>query len=695
MKLGKELCSFLMVALGVGGAFAYPMNPLPYTVDNQGDSLTLRNEGDEHYRNTQTMDGYLVVQDSDGVFFYADENGSSSGVKARNEKDRSGKDKQFLRKLDRQKAFSSHVKKHPDRLKRPADADDRPAPWANVKRSEDDSSAPPVLRIPSPSKHSVGTNRFPVVLVNNSKTKNVDSTAFYDILNKENLKKDSYTGSIRDYFAEQSGGKFVPIFDIYQVSVSNAFADYLNVEYKLVVEVVEKLRTEYPDFDASVYDKDNDGEIDAMAVLYAGTESAAQYMGGFQYSLQWNPSGRVDAGNGKKANRYFVLNQQSSIFVTFIHEFSHTMGLKDHYCVKRGSNSTCRDDFTNSPYQSPGSHAWDVMATGMYNEIKKYVNFGAAAYYVSYSPAWYNPPNYSAFEKAFVGWISYDSLDTQKDVITLPSWSTSGKAYKIPVPNRPDEWFIIENRQQDNKWDATLPGHGMLIWHIDYNWTAWNDDAMNNDPAHQRIDVVEAGNLKVTTYSDGFEAAHLKDDPFPGSQKVTSFDGFKSWTGTDLGIKLYGIMEDGYNVCFTTKSGVKVSSCAVKQEVASSSSEVVAESSSSSTVKSSSSKTVPSSSSEAMAKSSSSLVTSALHAVSLAQAVEMSMNGSVLEILSRAPGIKRVDIFDLQGNMIFRSIFDGGEFSMNLDRLPHLGVIVVRVSEGSRILGVKKVTSGN
>lgn len=684
MRFRSVLYPLLMASLCATETFAYPQNPALYSVDNQGDSLTLRNVGDEHYSNTQTSDGYIVLQDSAGVYYYADENGSCSKVKAKNEKDRTAQDISFLKSLDREKVFSGHVKKNPDRFKRPAGEVVKPASWANLNQLEDD-SAPAVLRFPSPSKHANGTNRFPVLLVSNSQTTNIDSASFHDLLNKEKYSAEAYSGSVRDYFTEQSGGKFVPTFDIYQVTVSNSFASYKDVEYKLIVEALNSLLSKYPNFNASLYDADNNGEIDALAVLYAGSESAAGNMGGFQYELQWNPCRQQNVGNGKRANRYFIINQQSSPFVVFIHEFSHTMGLKDHYCVRA---SDCYSDFTNTGYQAPGAHGWDVMATGMYNEVK---NKGGG----TYNPRRYNPPNYSAFEKVFMGWASYDSLDLQRDVISLPSWSSSNKAYKISIPNRPDEWFIIENRQQDNKWDATLPYHGMLIWHIDYNYTVWENDAMNDDKTHQRIDVVEAGNQLVTSYSDGFRAEHLRDDPFPGTQKVTSFDGFKSWAGTDLGIKLYGIMEDGYNVCFTTKSGVKVSSCAAKQDVASSSSEVVAESSSSSTVKSSSSKTAPSSSSEAMAKSSSSLVTSALHAVSLAQTVEMSMNGSVLEILSRAPGIKRVDIFDLQGNMIFRSIFDGGEFSMNLDRLLHLGVIVVRVSEGSRILGVKKVTSGN
>ncbi len=673
MNIRWVMKSFFVLPFCAVGALAFPLNPTPFGYDNAGDFVTLQNIGDEHYRFTRTTDGILVVQDSAGVYYYADENGNASKFKAKNPTLRSAEDLKFLERLDKKKSFKSHQKRHPDRLVIPADKKAGPASWANL--SETTSDLPAMMRLPNPSAHANGTNRFAVIMVSNKSNADIDSASLWSMLNKG--ASASYPGSVQDYFSFQSSGKFVPSFDLYRVNVTNAFSSYAGYEYSLVREAIDSLKVKYPNFNAADYDSDNDGEVDALGVLYAGRESSANYMGGFAYWLRYNTGGMYSAGGGKKFNTYFILSQQDNLFPAIIHEFSHTMGLKDHYCVY---GDDCKNDFSNSQYQAPGAHAWDVMATGMYNGGMR------------------NPPNYSAFERNFMGWLKYDTLDTYSDVISMKPLAESNKAYKIPVPGKTDEWYILENRQFNDKWDAKLPGHGLLIWHIDYTWNAWNDDSMNDVPSHQRVDVVEAGDVKVKSYSKGFyygysyEENNLKDDPFPGSQNVTSYGPFKSWAGADLGVKLQGIMEEDYAVCFTTKNGVKVSTC----KVASSSSSAVAGLSSAATVmSSSSSKTVPSSSSEAMAKSSSSLVTSALHAVSLAQAVEMSMNGSVLEIVSRTSGIKRVDIFDLQGNLISRSLFDGGEFSMNLERLSHLGVMVVRVSEGSRILGVKKVTSGN
>ena len=58
----------------------------------------------------------------------------------------------------------------------------------------------------------------------------------------------------------------------------------------------------------------------------------------------------------------------------------------------------------------------------------------------------------------------------------LPDLNDSNKAYMVPVGGTNDqEYFIMENRQQKG-WDAFIPGHGMLLWHIDYDAKAWEKD---------------------------------------------------------------------------------------------------------------------------------------------------------------------------------------------------------------------------
>jgi len=549
----KNLLSFVLVCLGLGAvsALAFPLDPTPYTLDNQGDSLEVQKLGDEHYSVTKSSDGYLLVAGEDGVLYYADENGKASSHKARRPEKRSGKENAFLKKLNRKKAFESHLKNSPRRLVRPAGSTKR-ADWVPTKRESANgistrilNGAPAVKPLPEfDSHHSYAVRRFPVVLVQNSSVKNVDSTTFHQVLNQENYTDDGYVGSVRDYFIDQSSKMFVPNFDVYSVTIDQAFSSYKGSEYKLVVEIAKALKSN-PDFDATLYDADGDGDVDALAILYAGTSAAANSMGGFQFRLQWNASGRQDAGNGIKFNDYFIISQDR-YFPGFIHEFSHSMGLSDHYCVY---GNDCDGNFASSQYQAPGAHYWDVMATGMYANGRK------------------RPPSYNAFERNFMGWMEYSELEENVDVTVIPPLSTSNTAYIIPVAGKDNEWFILENRQL-TRWDATLPAHGLLIWHIDYDKSVWDKDAVNDNPAHQRVDVVEAGDIKVPTYEAGFKAMYFVDDVFPGSQDVTQYGPFTSWDGKSQGITLYNITDnsDGL-VCFSLKENVNVNNCDVEEKV--------------------------------------------------------------------------------------------------------------------------------
>lgn len=584
----KTVCSFVC-AVGALSAvsFAYPLNPLPRTVDNGGDSLAIRTLGDEHYRYTQTEDGFLVVADSAGIYYFADENGSASKFKAKNKGRRSAAAEKFLKGLDKKDVFKKHRERHPDRHKRPLNAARaKRASWVPVSSMADrdeisGEDLPPVLRLPKPEGHANGTNRFPVLLIEDNSTKNLDSASLYAILNQENYTRNGHTGSVRDYFVDQSSGKFVPSFDLYLVKVNSSLSSYMGRDYALIQEGISQLKKKYTSFNASLYDSDNDGDIDALPVLYAGSElsSGGNTLGGYQYELQWNECGKQDAGGGKRFNSYFLIQQKEQLFPTFVHEFSHTMGLRDHYCV---ASDACYSQYQNSQYQAPGAHAWDVMATGMYN------NNGLT------------PPNYSAFERNFMGWLDYTTLNDDFEVKMLPPLNSGNFALHVKVGK--DEWFVFENRQMV-KWDSALPNHGMLVWHIDYSQKTWDDDVLNDDPAHQRVDVVEAGNKRVTEYYDGFGSyggGNLTDDPFPGSQNVTQLAPLKSWSGTQLLSGIFNITEKNSNVCFSTNQSVSVGSC----EIAASSSSVAEISSSSEPKSSSSSEQRRSSSSRTMSSSS-------------------------------------------------------------------------------------------
>lgn len=128
------------------------------------------------------------------------------------------------------------------------------------------------------------------------------------------------------------------------------------------------------------------------------------------------------------------------------------------------------------------------------------------------------PPLMSSFEQAELGWLNYTPLNSKTNsVVKIPSLDSIPMGMKISVPGKPNEYFIVENRQQTG-WDTYLPGHGLLVWHVDMDSTAWATNRVNADPQHQHLKLVEADG---TPDSDA-------GDPFPGSRDITSYD-FKSW----------------------------------------------------------------------------------------------------------------------------------------------------------------------
>ncbi|MDO4160595.1 MAG: fibronectin type III domain-containing protein [Prevotellaceae bacterium] len=241
----------------------------------------------------------------------------------------------------------------------------------------------------------------------------------------------------------------------------------------------------------------------------------------------WGLSYTTD--DGVRIGRYTCSNEVNGLISsrdvpcgigTFVHEFGHILGLADHYAT----------DYSEAQYVDPGT--WDTMASGSYNNNSN------------------TPPAFSAFERAELGWLDYTDLDVTVDsFVTVPELQASNMAYRITNPDDSNEYFILENRQQTG-WDAYLPGHGMLVWHVDMDRTAWYGNTVNNDADHQRLDIVEADR---TTGSNSYPG-----DPFPGTSNVTTFE-FNTWDD----VKLFGfssvVESDGEIRFLTDESTIEIS----------------------------------------------------------------------------------------------------------------------------------------
>lgn len=375
---------------------------------------------------------------------------------------------------------------------------------------------------------------------------------FQRMLSEEGFADYGLKGSARDYFRDASNGRFDPQFEVLGlVQLKHDMAYYgghdaQNVNdgraWEMAYEACLQLDD---DVNFNDYDTDGDGRIDNVFVIFAGRGEAS---GGGENSV-WphsldlsvtpQPEYRFD---GVRLDHYACTNELLGTDIagigTFCHEFCHVLGLPDLYST----------DY-NTAF-SPGP--WSILDSGSYNDRGKC------------------PPTFSAYERYALGWTEPRRFDGPANVVLSPILD-GGDVYLIPTA-KGSEYFLIENRQQHG-WDTFLPHHGMLVWHIDYDETAWMQNTVNNLPTHQRVDIVEADNLRTTTSLEG--------DPFPGTSLVrqltdTTTPALVAWNGKSLGTSLTAISESlslsgetegaGADILFKVNGGVQTLSSPIVDE---------------------------------------------------------------------------------------------------------------------------------
>lgn len=355
-----------------------------------------------------------------------------------------------------------------------------------------------------------------------------DYDYFNRMLNEEGFSDFGSLGSARDWFIENSDGKFRPQFDVFgPVELPNEYEYYGKNDaygndrkpHMMAIHACDSLDNKV---DFSRYDCDGDGIIDNVFIFYAGTGEHDSGEANTVWPHSWDVSeaerGKEYIYDGVKLDHYActceypIKHSRPDGIGTFVHEFSHVMGLPDLYVT------------TNSSGFTPGE--WDALDYGPYN------NEGLT------------PPNYSSFEKCALGWMEF--LPLTEGTIELPDFSTSNVAYALPTENG-NEFFFFENRQQTGN-DKYLPGHGMLVWHVDYKKSIWDANKVNNTSDHQHVDIVEADDIRTDATRSG--------DSFPGTNNVTSF-GFDttpqlaSWAKKPLAYELMEIAEsEGGTISF-------------------------------------------------------------------------------------------------------------------------------------------------
>lgn len=357
----------------------------------------------------------------------------------------------------------------------------------------------------------------------------------YEMYNGSNYTYRGATGSCKQYFKDQSMGAYIPQFDVVgPVTLSNKMSYYgaqsgTDNDIRPAEMVAEACRLANSQFDVDFtkYDSNNDGEVDFVFIIFAGNNEAETA----NENQIWPHSWRLEYGgvnlilDSKRINLYACTSELRGVGVeragigTFCHEFSHVLGLPDMYDTGQSKDN----------HKTLGSY--DIMDNGNYN------NNGNT------------PCDYSAYERWFMGWLTPQYLSKPQSV-SLYDITKSNSAYIITEslePNynvydpNPNTFYLVENRQQIG-WDKYIPGHGMMLTKIHYNYYSWVNNNVNNNKSDMGIDIIEAGgsipknNLGAST--DLFPAGATEYTKIPNNsitdikeqQGIISFD-FKGGEG--------------------------------------------------------------------------------------------------------------------------------------------------------------------
>ncbi len=424
------------------------------------------------------------------------------------------------------------------------------------------------------SKLTRGERHIPVFLVNFSDVKFTISSpnaAFDRLLNEPGYSRHGAAGSVKDFYEDNSGGAFRPVFDVYgpvnltspmKAYGGNDSSGYDQAPEQAVLDAAALLDGEV---DFSKYDYDGDGCVDMILMYYAGYNEAEWGPEDSIWPHQWDVrySGKNERHDGKYIGSYFCTSElrgyRGSVMcgpATTCHEFAHSLGLPDMYDTNYSVNG-----------QAGATYDYDVMASGSYN------NNGDT------------PPYFNAEELSMLGW-TVDIREIPEDgTLELPAFSGGNKvAYKSSSSTK-NEYFLYECRGYD-KWDKGISlGTGLVVYHIDKStshsvritddygssrsyrasvlWSDWEStNAINANGSHPCGYIIPAGaqNYKAYTqpgvdYGSGSPSSGLNysGDKYvfgTGIDKYTPVD----WEGVKMNYSLQDISYSDGAVSFSVST---------------------------------------------------------------------------------------------------------------------------------------------
>lgn len=414
----KQILPISLMALAAAGAQAVPAYPgLITTTQPDGTSVSLRLMGDEHFSWARSADGFTLLRDAKGYWTVAKPD--ASGI---------------LKPTDMKVAGHSAAAQA---------ATLGVAPMLPISEKTRDALTPmrskqSDLQVDC-SFPTTGRRKLLMLLVNFADTRPTYSKSDFDgFMNGNNW---GGVGSFRDFYLENSYGKL----DINTTvtrwitlpSPKNAYTiDNVGDMIKYALEEISG------EINLGEFDNDGDGIIDGLAIIHQGPGQEAT---GSTADI-WSHSSTLYglSVDGMEVRRYtiqpetFGTSANMSSIGVMCHEFGHNLGAPDFYDT----------DYEQNGGEYGGTGVWDLLGSGAWNG-----EHGD------------RPAHVNMWQKIMFGWVTPQQLNETMSVTDFADATYNAAAYRFDTTAAGD-YFILENRQQTGNFNCALPGHGLIITHV-------------------------------------------------------------------------------------------------------------------------------------------------------------------------------------------------------------------------------------
>lgn len=463
----RKFLLLILIAAFSSSLFAAPFQFLKHTITQpNGEVIECFVSGDEFFNWIHDKDGYTIIQDSDGYYYYAVQ--------------KNGKIMPTSHRVNTVKPESLGVKK-----------------WIKIsgeeyKERKNRYELPESLKSEGQSKapHTGALNNIVIYIRFSDDAEITKIRQTYD-----DMMNSTSSYSLKSYFDQVSYGNLNINSTHYPAcaspTTSNAsyqdshprsyFRPYnattnpngyqtdneaAQREHQLLYDAITWINANNPIDIGLNIDGDNDGKVDNVCFMIKGNSDGWSDL---LWAHRWVLYTKNVSINGKRVYDYTFQPENQAVDYVLCHEMFHALGAPDLYHYNENSFSPVG--------------GWDLMESGK-------GHMGA----------------YMKWKYAGAKWITSIPEITTSGTYTLnPLSSPTNNCYKIASPNSDKEFFVLEYRKKEGLFENYLPGSGLLVYRINSDFDG-NADFDNVSV----FDEVYIYRPNGTTYTNGtINSAHF------------------------------------------------------------------------------------------------------------------------------------------------------------------------------------------